>query len=325
MTLAGSIPPIHILASIMSDPRVLGETAAVCTSALWTVCAILFASAGKRIGALSVNAYRVVMATVLLATAHLIAFGTVVPHASGNQWFYMGLSGVIGLAIGDFGYFGALIMIGPRRGVLLMSMAPIFSAVTAYFVLGEVLSPWNLAGIALTLAGVFLVILDENVHASEVSPTRAHKFYGVLCGLGGSLGQGISLVVSKYGMVVAGGQGAPPLNPLSATLVRMIVAATSVWLIVVVSGRLPGVLASRKDSKAILRTSGGALTGPFLGVWLSMVAVTYTVAGVAATLMSLMPVMVIPVLWLVYRQKTSWRGIVGAATTVVGVAILFLR
>lgn len=302
----------------------IGETAAVCTACLWTACAILFASAGRRIGALSVNAYRIVMAVVFLGLAHLVRFGTVVPEANPSQWFYMGLSGVVGLALGDFGYFGSLVLVGPRRGVLLMSTAPIVSSVAAYFVLGEVLGPWDLLGIGLTLAGVFVVILDENVHASEVCPTRLHKLYGVLCGLAGSIGQGVGLVLSKYGMVVAAGEQARPLDPLSATLMRMVVAAGFVWLAVAALGKLPGVLASRRDRKAMLRTAAGATSGPFLGVWLSMVAVTYTVAGVAATLMALMPVMVIPVLWLVYRQRTSLRGMLGAAATVVGVAILFL-
>jgi drug/metabolite transporter (DMT)-like permease len=303
---------------------VIGETAAVTTAVLWTACAILFASAGRRIGALSVNAYRIVMAVVFLSLAHLVRFGTVVPAANHGQWFYMGLSGVIGLALGDFGYFGSLVLVGPRRGVLLMSTSPIVSSIAAYFVLGEVLGLWDLVGIALALAGVFVVILDENVHASEVCPTRHHKLYGVLCGLAGSIGQGVGLVLSKYGMVVAGGQGARPLDPLSATLIRMVVAACFVWVTVTLFGKLPAVLGSRRDRQAMLRTAAGATSGPFLGVWLSMVAVTYTVAGVAATLMALMPVMVIPVLWLVYKQKTSLRGTLGAAATVAGVAILFL-
>jgi drug/metabolite transporter (DMT)-like permease len=309
---------------VTAGPSLVGQTAAVATAALWTFCAILFASAGRRIGALSVNAYRIAMAVVLLSLAHLVLRGSPWPAASGGQWFYMGLSGVIGLALGDFGYFGSLVLIGPRRGVLIMSTAPIFSSVTAYLVLGEVLSAWNLLGIALALGGVVIVILDENIHASEVTPTRRHTVYGVLCGLAGSLGQGIGLVISKYGMMVAGGKGAAPLDPLPATLVRMMVAGAFVWLTVIVSGRLPGVLARRRDAAAMLRTAGGATSGPFLGVWLSMVAVSHTVAGVAATLMALMPVMVIPVLWIVYRQRTSWRGMLGAVATVAGVAILFL-
>jgi drug/metabolite transporter (DMT)-like permease len=308
-----------------ADSSLVGETAAVATATLWTACAILFAAAGRRIGPLSVNAYRIVMAVVLLGTAHSVLRGSPIPHATGSQWFYMGLSGVIGLALGDFGYFGSLVLIGPRRGVLLMSMAPIFSSVTAYLVLGEVPSVWNLAGIALVLSGIAVVILDENVHESEVALTGKHAVYGLLCGLAGSMGQGIGLVVSKYGMLVAGGKGAPPLNPLSATLIRMVVAAGFVWSTIAISGRLPGVLAARRNGGAMLRTFAGATSGPFLGVWLSMVAVTYAVAGVAATLMALMPVMVIPVLWIVYRQKTSWRGMLGAVVTVAGVAILFMK
>lgn len=304
--------------------HLIGETAAVCTAALWTTCSILFAAAGRRIGALSVNAYRIAMAVVLLGAAHVILHGSVVPSANSTQWFYLGLSGVAGLALGDFGYFGALVFLGPRRGVLLMAMSPIFAAVSAYFVLGEVLAPWDVIGIAVTLGGVTWVVIEKEVHSSEIPAAPRQKLYGILSGLGGAVGQGLGLVLSKYGMLVAGGDASRPLNPLSATLLRMIVAAAFVWIAVTVSGRLPIVLGARKNTAAITRTFAGAVTGPFAGVWLSMVAVTYAVAGVAATLMSLMPVMVIPILWILYRQRTSSRGIIGAAVAVAGVAILFL-
>jgi drug/metabolite transporter (DMT)-like permease len=304
-------------------PYLIGETAGVVTAALWTACSILFASAARRIGPLSVNAYRIIMAAVLLWITHLAVFRTFVPPAAGSQWFYMGLSGVLGLALGDFGYFGALVFLGPRRGVLLMATAPIYSAIAGYLVLGEVLSPWDLIGIIVTLAGVTWVILEKEIHTNEPPLPAKQKTYGILCGSSGAIGQGVGLVISKYGMLVAGGEGAAPLNTLSATMMRMTVAAVFVWSLVAVSGRLPRVLRARHDRRAIGRTFAGAVSGPFLGVWLSMVAVTYAMAGVAATLMSLMPVMVIPILWFLYRQKTSLRGIAGAALAVVGVAILF--
>jgi drug/metabolite transporter (DMT)-like permease len=305
------------------ETHFIGEAAGLATAALWTSCSILFASAGRRIGPLSVNAYRIVMAAVLLGLAHLVLFGTILPPADRAQWFYMGLSGVAGLALGDFGYFGALVFLGPRRGVLLMSMAPIFSVISGYFILGEILSFWNLIGIMVTLSGVTWVILEKEIHTREAPVPARQKTYGILAGLGGAVGQGLGLVVSKYGMLRAGGENAGPLNPLSATLIRMVVAVAVVWLLVAASGRFPRVFGARHDGPAMKRTFAGAVTGPFIGVWLSMIAVTYAMAGVAATLMSLIPVMVIPVLWLLYRQKTSLRGIAGAAVAVVGVAILF--
>jgi len=53
--------------------------------------------------------------------------------------------------------------------------------------------------------------------------------------------------------------------------------------------------------------------------------VRYAKTGVAATLMALMPVFVIPFVWLLYREKTNRRGLIGAVIAVIGVAILFLK
>jgi drug/metabolite transporter (DMT)-like permease len=186
------------------------------------------------------------------------------------------------------------------------------------------LSTWTIIGIAVTLSGVTWVILEREEQANEHPLTKKEKYLGVLLGLGGAAGQGIGLVVSKYGMVVAATDESMPLDPLSATLIRMLSAAIFVWISVIVIGKLPKVLSSFKDRRAIASTFGGAFFGPFIGVWLSMVAITYALAGVSQTLMSLMPVMVIPVVWVLYKQKTTWRGIIGAVIAIAGVGILFL-
>lgn len=298
----------------------IGEIAAIGTSALWTACSILFASASRRIGALSVNAYRIVVAALLLSLTHRAILGSFLPHANRSQWFYLGLSGIVGLAIGDFGYFGMLALIGPRRGLLMTSLAPIFSSIGAFFILGEKLNPMDILGISVTLTGVAIVVLEREDGGNSIAPKQ--KAYGYLCGLGGALGQGIGLVISKYGMFVAGGDENAPLNPLPTALIRMIVATSFVWIVIMALGKLGDVLEKRKDLGAVIRTTAGAITGPFLGVWLSMVAVSNAPAGIAATLMSLMPVMVIPAVWLLHRERTSLRGILGAAIAVVGVAIL---
>jgi drug/metabolite transporter (DMT)-like permease len=89
-------------------------------------------------------------------------------------------------------------------------------------------------------------------------------------------------------------------------------------------GKLPELRKALQNREGIKNTALGAFIGPFLGITLSMVAVTYTETGIAQTLMSLMPVLIIPTVWIVYRQKTSWRGIFGAIIAVIGVAILFV-
>ena len=88
--------------------------------------------------------------------------------------------------------------------------------------------------------------------------------------------------------------------------------------------RLPEVRKALKSKKGMEQTDAGAFIGPFVGVTLSIVAVAYTQAGIAQTLMSLMPVFIIPAIWVLYKQKTSWRGMMGAIVAVIGVAILLL-
>lgn len=303
------------------DPNLIGETAAIVTAGLWTINSILFASAGKKIGSLSVNAYRILMAVGFLGIAHIIFLGSLLPTASSEQWFWIGLSGIVGLGIGDFGLFAAFVIIGPRRSVLIMSLSPIFAAFGAYLMLGEILSPLIITGIAITLIGVVVVILEKEENSDEKPISKKLKTWGVFLAFIGAIGQGIGLVFAKKGMWL---DPSIMMNPLSVAFVRMIMGALFIWMCVVVMRRLPEVRKALKSKKGMGHTAAGAFIGPFIGVTLSMVAVAYTQAGIAQTLMSLMPVFIIPAIWVLYKQKTSWRGVLGAIVAVIGVAILLL-
>ncbi len=303
------------------DANILGETAALATSCLWTVTSLFFTSAGKKIGALSVNAYRTIIAVGLLVVTHTILLGSVLPVATNGQWFWMGMSGIVGLGIGDLTYFGALVTIGPRRSVLLMASSPIFASIVAYLMLGETIPTFAILGIAITLGGIVVVILEEEERSGEPPVSSKLRRYGVLLGLVGAIGQGVGLVISKKGIYL---NPEMTLDPLSATLMRMILGALFVWIVAAGARKLPELRRAAGNKEAIRNTTAGALFGPFLGVTFSMVAVTYTSAGIAQTLMSLMPILIIPVVWVQYKQRTSLRGILGAAVAVIGVAILFL-
>jgi drug/metabolite transporter (DMT)-like permease len=68
----------------------------------------------------------------------------------------------------------------------------------------------------------------------------------------------------------------------------------------------------------------GAAVGPFVGVALSMVALRNCHAGVAATIFGTIPVLILPFVILLYREKVSVRAAGGAILSVVGVALLVL-
>jgi drug/metabolite transporter (DMT)-like permease len=298
----------------------MGESAAVLTSFLWTGSSLFFTSAGRKIGAFSVNAYRTTMAIVLLVSAHVVFLGAVLPAASSGQWFWMGLSGVVGLGIGDFGLFAAYVTVGPRLAVLVQASSPIFASVGAFMLFGETISALSMLGVAITLTGIIVVVLEEE--ASKLwAEAKKQRRWGLLFALVAAMGQGFGAALSKKGMYFGVSEA---MNPVSAALIRMLLAGVFVWTCTLFAGKLPDIQKAFRNSKGIKYTAAGALIGPFIGMTLSMLALANAQTGVAQTLMSLMPIFIIPFVWIIYREKTRWLGMLGAIVAVTGVAILFL-
>lgn len=311
----------------MDNLMLLGNGMALATAVLWTFNAMLFTSAGKRLGAVALNAIRITLALMFFIVTHLIFFGTVVPSGTQEQITIMLISGMLGLAVGDFFYFSSLLMLGPRRASLIMAAWPIFAALLAYFFLGETLSWLVIVGMVLTTAGVTWVIIEKKPKQDELKSNnvpdlkkdRKALLLGVVFAIAGAFCQAIGYVYGKRGMTMDGG-----ISPLTATFLRMIGAFLLVWIIVLVAGYAPNVKRAIKDNKGLGFALGGTVTGPFLGVWASMGAALYTKIGIASTLMSLTPVFIIPLVWIIYKEKVSPRSIIGAVVAVVGIALLFL-
>jgi len=294
----------------------VGELAALSAAMLWTFASVLFTSVGKRIGPFNLNAIRILIGCFLLSLTHYFLLGSFFPSISHMQFLYLSISGIIGLAVGDFAYFGALIEIGPRRAILVSSMAPIFSLIGGFVILQEFPSPPALIGVFLVFFGVWIVIVEKE----ESSQIYGNKIMGVLFGITAAAGQGIGAVISKYGMLYAG----TPLSPLSASLIRVAMATVVIWIAILIWKSPRKIISSFKDTYAMKLTIVASIIGPFLGLWLSMVAINYAQVGIASTLMSLTPIMIIPVVYFLYGEKINIRGIFGAITAVTGVALIFL-
>jgi drug/metabolite transporter (DMT)-like permease len=295
----------------------IGEIAALGTSLCWTLTSIFFTISGRRVGPVIVNRVRLALAVSFLAITHFLTQGQWLPiQASLDRWFWLGLSGVIGLALGDGFLFQAFVLIGPRRSTLLMSLVPIISTTIAWLFLGETLSSVEMLAVGLTVGGIAWVVLERGgSHNNQAEMPR--YWLGVLAGIGGALGQALGLVLSKKGMV-------GDFAPLSATLMRMLVAAVVIWSYALLRGRAGHTLRALTDRRASLTILGGALTGPFIGVWLSLVAVHLTRVGIASTLMALPPIfMLLPSVW-IFRERVGPRAVVGTLVAIGGVAMIFL-
>lgn len=300
----------------------LGEIAALTTAFLWSFTSLFFTSAGRRIGSYWVNKFRIPVAIVLLGGTLLIATGRILPaEVTANAYYYLIASGIIGLAVGDTFLFRAFVILGPRLTLLVFTTSPIITAITAWILLGETLSWIAIIGIGVTLAGIAWVTAERQYDQIKSSRTNSYadtgsKATGIMLALLGAAGQAIGLVLAKAGMEDG-------LDPLPATFIRMISAGVVIWAYSFISGDFKEAAKRYRDRKAILLTVGGAICGPFLGVWMSLVAVHHTEAGIAASIIATVPVLVIPLVILFYKEKVSPRAIFGAVLAIAGVVILF--
>ena len=325
--MAGNLYNLRLPGTESMELYLVGAAAALLTSALWTINAVLFTSGGRKIGAVSVNAWRIILALGLLWSTYIILSGNFLPPGSRQQWFWIGLSGIVGLGIGDFGLFASFVIIGTRRAVLVMSLAAIFAAVAAFFLFGEILTITAVVGVAITLSGVIVVLNESEEKSNETRLTKKEKTRGISLALVGAMGQGLGIAFLKKGMLLypdATVLGDVVMLAIASTLMRMMLGALFVWMAIMFLGKMNEIKKALADRKSMSMVTAGAFIGPFIGVTLSTIAAYLVAVGVAQTLMSLMPVFIIPVVWYAYRQRTSWLGIAGACTAVVGVAVLFL-
>lgn len=292
-----------------------GELSALLTAILWSFTSIFFSEASIRVGSFEVNITRLLMAAIFLfVTIVIMGFSVAL---STTQIINLSVSGLIGLIFGDTYLFKAYQHIGARLSQLLMASAPAMTALMAYIFLGETFSVWGIAGMFITLAGITMVVMEKNEQpASKYKISRIGILYGFL----GALGQAAGLIFAK----LAFQEG--DINGFVATFVRIFASVIVIVPAGVIFRKYKNpVKVFSKDKKALAFTTAGSIMGPYLGITFSLIAVANTKVGIAATIMSTSPIIMLPMIHYLYKEKLSWKSIAGAFIAVGGVAILFLR
>jgi len=295
----------------------IGELAALSTSLIWAVTSVLFTKATQRVGSIIVNRMRSVFGLIFLMLLNLVFYGYLLPFDAGTErWTWFALSGAVGYALGDVFLFQSFICIGTQRAMLMMSLAPLLSAGLAWIFIGEALTVIQILGVLVTLAGVAWVIMRR--HNSPGSSQVCNRVQGIIYGLGAATGQAVGYVLSKQGL--AGG-----FSPIAGNSIRMLAAAAVLWTLASFQGKARETINQMRAQPQVLRWLGiAAFTGPVLGATLSLFALQHTEVGIASTLIALPPVFLLPISWVVFKEKFDWGAVLGTIVAMVGVALLFL-
>lgn len=298
-----------------------GELAALLTACFWTVTSLVFEVAGKRIGSLTLNLIRLYLAFLIYTVFLSFRTGNAFPvDASGEAWIWLSLSGLVGFVIGDLLLFQVFVVVGARVSMLIMALVPPITALTGWIVLGETLTGMNVLGMLLTIGGISLVVLKRDATEANGRARSNVRFSyplkGIFLALGGAFGQAVGLVLSKFGM--------KDYDPFAASQIRVLAGMIGFTMIFFLLRRWENVWKGIRNRKGMLFTAIGAIFGPFLGVSFSLAAIQHTNTGVAATIMSIVPVLIIAPSVLIFKEKVNLKEILGAVIAVGGVALLFL-
>jgi drug/metabolite transporter (DMT)-like permease len=114
-------------------------------------------------------------------------------------------------------------------------------------------------------------------------------------------------------------------DAFAASQIRVLAGLISFTAIFFFMRRWQRVWEAFRNLKGMLFTSLGSVFGPFLGVSFSLLAVQHTATGIAATIMSIVPILLIPPAIILFKEKVTLREILGSFIAVGGVALLFLE
>lgn len=304
----------------------LGEMISIGVAFSWTATALLSEFGSKRMGNLVLNVLRMMLAIVFALVMFWVVTGSPLPLSGSMEAYgWMLLSGLVGYVIGDYCLFQCYIIIGSRFGQLFMTLAPLAAAFTAWLSLGEQMTGTSIVAMLITLVGIAISVLGRGEHhrVSLKLPLN-----GVLFAVGAAICQGVGLVLSKIGMnyyeASMDGQQAAWLLPFSANFFRCIAGFVGFTFLLYMKEGLRPLREALHDKVDMSAAATTTVFGPFVGVGFSLMAVQYTGAGIASTLMAITPIIIIlPSYWL-FHQPITLKGVVGAIISVVGVSLFFL-
>ena len=304
----------------------VGELISIGVAFSWTATALLSEFGSKRMGNLTLNLMRMVITLVFSTVLFLVMGGTPLPaSASTEAYLWMILSGLVGYVIGDFCLFQCYLIIGSKYGQLFMTLAPIAAAITAWLTLGQEIRPQAILAMLVTLAGIAISVLGRgDGHKLSLKLPLA----GVMFAIGAAVCQGVGLVLSKIGMNHYEASLSTPLVgwmlPFHANFFRCVAGTIGFALLMALREGFKPLARGVRDRKGVTAAVATTIFGPFVGVGASLLAVQYTAAGIASTLMALTPIIIILPAWWLFKQPITAKSLLGAVISVIGVSLFFL-
>ncbi len=298
---------------------ILGQALALFTALCFAQNSLIYAHVGRIVSSSTTAHIRLWIAFPAILLIHYIFLGTLFPYgASLESWFFIGLSGVLGFCIADLFIFSALVKIGARQTMVIMTTSPLFSTLLAFFIEKEVITYFQTFGMFITLMGVALVILVDRNKKETIKNKNIEM--GVLFAFLGAITQALAMVLAKKGM-------ASTVHPISANVIRLLFGLIALIIFTLIRKSFFAdfkLFSNKSEIKVLLLIVAAALVGPVLGIILNLWALSIAPVGIVTTLSQMTPVLLLPLEKYVLKRYVSPLASVGTIIAVIGTVLLFI-
>lgn len=286
----------------------MGEIAALSTALCWAVAARMFRILGSNFSPLALNLWKGLAAIAIL----LVITQFFVPSIplTNEAIFWLLLSGVIGIGLGDTFFFQALNKIGDSQSILVAeTLAPIFTALLAMAWIAEWLTWQQWLGVALVLFSVDMIIKIQKRSEQDVFVLSGYVYAGLA-----ALCQAVGAVISRDILTSTG------IDAFNASQIRLIGGLVIIVILMLITKQkwLPK---TENAKRTWLFFTGATVIGTFAALYLQMVAFTYTKAAVVQTLFATSVILSL-IVAKILGEKVSSKTTIWSLMALAGVAIL---
>ena len=292
----------------------IGYVLAISAAAIWSGVALSATRMVRYFGSYNYNLLRLLGIIVIFSPYVFLRWEPL--YFENSIFLAIFLSSVIGIIIGDTFLFICLKRLGPRRQALLFSMQIPFTIVLAEIFLQSLPSITELLGCALIFSGILIAIqFNRSIPNDDLENIQGNKYTGLLAGIGLALCQSIGIILMKPAL--------GSTDPIIVSYLRIIIAAVIMFgsLFFIKNNRL---WEKMKDYKKTIFSIFLGFMGMGVGMTMLIYALKFGNPGVISTLSSTMPIMIIPILWIITKNYAGHLAVIGAALTCLGAGIIFL-
>ncbi len=296
----------------------------------WAACVFPFTSATRKMGINSMNMFRLLAGTLMVfLTALILESKSVLSLFNSshyNAWLWLGLSGIISLAIGDYFSYRMYAILNPRLGSVLTTLSPATALIFGAVLLDEKMNTTGVIGILITILGVIGISLGKAER--EIIPDHGHGsvIFGIIIGIFGALCHGAGLALSKKGFIDQAATG-NSIGPVTGSFIRFSTASLVMVLALLSAGRFfpTARLLVQQPAKHLRIAFYGIMLGPVLAVSFAMTSIQHIDVAIAQTIFSLVPVIALIISYFLYKERITRTAFIGVFIAIAGVFILIWR